>query len=435
MELMQGLCDSKGGYFYEDKKSKSIFKFDQGGESADKLWEAEVTGGLRTTSSYTHSLKSVIDIITIKEDVMPVGSFKYNVHKYPGDIDIFEHLNVCCCVDDAKNVATKRIQGIIQKLRSATDVYFGDFKTGEDRRFDINVGHWDGEDLVDYDSSRIRSDVNSLYQQGLISKDEFDEFLEILKDNPNEEEWKSTQEFLKEFKTLRWTAEELSQGYKILPGNLRITLGDALNHQTLVKIDLWARINDKYTEVTNFFLIAAVNSNGKRVALLTQELPDYVLSISRDVVFYSEPEHRKTLKALKRLWSLSLFKGDLKLAERISPLFSTNGAALNQLTGEAEVLSLMLKKLDNPPLNNIIIQLDAFKPRIDQLSTLPNENQKIYEAVDSVVNVYYDHPNSFDRFQASETIANIQKMIANLVENMISIDARKAGFENPGDYV
>jgi hypothetical protein len=108
---------------------------------------------------------------------------------------------------------------------------------------------------------------------------------------------------------------------------------------------------------------------------------------------------------------------------------------LNQLTGEAEVLSLMLKKLDNPPLNNIIIQLDAFKPRIDQLSTLPNENQKIYEAVDSVVNVYYDHPNSFDRFQASETIANIQKMIANLVENMISIDARKAGFENPGDYV
>jgi len=41
---MQGLCDSKADISMKIR-SRSNIQVDQGGESADKLWEAEVTEG------------------------------------------------------------------------------------------------------------------------------------------------------------------------------------------------------------------------------------------------------------------------------------------------------------------------------------------------------------------------------------------------------
>ena len=436
MGMMSQLCDRNGGYLYTDKNSQTSFTFEKGDVTDQVLWEADVTGGLRTTASYTNSLKKALEIVTIQDDVLPVGSFKYNIHKYPGDVDIFEHLSVCCCIDDAKRVAVRRIQDIVRKIRASDDIYLGDFKAGEDDRFSVDLGKWSNDTLLGYNERRIVSDVERLYQQDLLAESEFEQFKKYALPNPSEEEWQKLKDYAREFKVLRWSMDELARGFKVLPGNMRLSLGDALDQQTLVKIDMWAKINGKYLEVTNFFMINVVNRSGKRVYLLTQELPDYVVSMSNDVRFYSSPQHRKTLKAIKRLWSLAIFEGNLALAERLSPMFSTNGAALNQLEGEAEVLALMLEKLERPPLDDIMRQLDQFKPRIDQLSEFPERNQELYDLVDSITKPYFDNPSRFNRLEESiDGIQLVQKKIKNLVEDMIIVEARQRGLENPASLL
>ena len=294
---MEGQCDADGGYLYIDpKKTATSFTFEQGQEGDRVLWWAEVTGGLRTTESYTRSLKKVLSIVTIQEDVLPVGSFKYNVHKHASDVDIFESLEICCCVDDAKRIAAQNIQNIIRLVKANVDIYFGDFKAGEDHRFDINIGEWQDGQLFDYDIEQIHEELAKLHEDRVLPTDEFERLLDYLADSPDEKQWEELSSSLKEYKVLRWSPNEILQGFKSLPGGSKLSLEDALNQQTLVKIDVWARINERYIEVTNFFLIAVVNRKGKQIGLLTQELPDYVESISKDVVFYSSAEHRKSLR-------------------------------------------------------------------------------------------------------------------------------------------
>lgn len=465
-----------------------------------------VTGGLRTTESYPRSMRDIVDLITIQKNVMPVGSFKYNVHKYPSDIDILEQVKVCCSVDDAKNRVAKSIQEVATRVRSAPDVYLGDFKAGRDERFELDLGQWttdrsvmlpaqyqrrtftnndeareqesvrvaqivrewlevfglappllmskkslsgndtadnigQGEEfLVGFDPARVEEEAKRLRRERLISFDELKRITALLAEmgtNPTKSQWEELSDIFRDHSVLRWNASEIAQGYKVLPGAEMLTLADAIAQKTLVKMDIWALVGGRYMEVTNFFLVSAINAAGGEIEMLTQSLPDYEKSIAKDVRFYSSPNHRKTLKALKRLWSLAIWKNNLALAERISPLFSSNAAALNQINGDAEVLSLMLKKLPDPPLDQIMAQIDGFKTRVDQLNEVTELNPQLFALINSITAPYYaSDPKTYNGFE--EAIANLesfQELINDAVEQMIYREASELGLENPATFL
>jgi hypothetical protein len=164
-------------------------------------------------------------------------------------------------------------------------------------------------------------------------------------------------------------------------------------------------------------------------------MPNYEKSMANDVRHYAELG--KTLKALKRLWMLSVFRGDYELADRINPIFNTPGAALNQIVGDAEVLAHMLAKLDDPPLEEIMQEIDGFKPRVDQMNRLPQYNEEFFSVINSIVEPFYARPvaeyNQFD--QAVEGLEKLQDLITRVVEEMISQEAKERGFSNPGEFV
>ena len=67
---------------------------------------------LQTRPQKSLSLDTIeaIDIITLDKAYPPniVGSFKYIVHEYPADIDMFESYNGCCSLEKvAKDIADK----------------------------------------------------------------------------------------------------------------------------------------------------------------------------------------------------------------------------------------------------------------------------------------------------------------------------------------
>ena len=80
--------------------------------------------------------KYLIDLINIGDNVRPVGSFQWKVHQHPGDIDIFEKVVKCCDEESASVLITKELQSIAQSVRDDPDIFWGDFKSGLDVRYE-----------------------------------------------------------------------------------------------------------------------------------------------------------------------------------------------------------------------------------------------------------------------------------------------------------
>src|SRR5271166_4386931 len=109
----------------------------------------------KTEKEYSPEALEVIDAITVQEHVLPVGSSIYSVHKYPGDIDIFEHLEFCCAFNEARLQASQQLQNIVEKL-TEKDFYIADFKAGIDERFRIYIGLEKNHEIIDYNPHIIR---------------------------------------------------------------------------------------------------------------------------------------------------------------------------------------------------------------------------------------------------------------------------------------
>lgn len=69
---------------------------------------------LRTREQLSEEIREVVRLVTFEPDIIPVGTFRYEVFKYPGDIDIFESFEECCSFSTAKLTAAHKIQSIIR---------------------------------------------------------------------------------------------------------------------------------------------------------------------------------------------------------------------------------------------------------------------------------------------------------------------------------
>lgn len=283
-------------------------------------------------------VKKVIELVTAKMETTPVGTFKYKVFKYPGDIDIFEDLDQCCTYNVAKISAAQKIQKIVKDIKSSPNVIFSEFKAGYDLRYKVNTGVVDGK-IEDYHAGLLRRDLSNIYEAGLFTKQEFQEMIKLVKDIPIIEELILLDELLRSFWVMRWTEEEVLAGHKLLRGNYRLFLDVAVSQGSIVKLDVISYIDGRYVEVTNFFLITLLDGVGNRI-ILSEELKDYGSSLLGDVYKYYESNK---LKSIKRLWMYLAFKGKYCDLGKFNPLFSSKAALYSQIIADIETALILLK--------------------------------------------------------------------------------------------
>jgi hypothetical protein len=330
----------------------------------------------RSMDGLNKDTQDIIRLITFSDSIDPVGSFKFKAHKYPGDIDIFEPVKLCCTKDSALNSIVKEIKNIASKVQKSSTVYWGDFKAGYDIRFYI--------DSENVDNERERTAyIESIYQY--LSPSE----LEKVKTLATDFETDRFYEFVRGLYVVRWTPEEIIAGEKSLRNNGRLSLKDAIKHDTIIKLDLWAPVAGNYNEITNFFLFVWTNEEGEE-NVLNAELGDRLVSLDHDIKKYSSPDHWKPLKVAKRKWNKALFQNDVSIAKKLAPLFSTGVSHLNQVAGESEVLRFMLTKLDDPPINKLKTQIIGFKRRINDVHDAEFDDAYFYNLIDSIDYDNYD---------------------------------------------
>ncbi len=157
---------------------------------------------------------------------------------------------------------------------------------------------------------------------------------------------------------ISWSEEEILAGFKVLRGNKRMYLDDALIDKSLVKLDVWAEIpypdmknKKRYLEITNWFLVEVTNADGE-VEVLSMVQEDRIKSLRGDIYMYLSSYYFDPLKATKRYWNYLLewseelkrqwnksIDRELKL---LAPLFSSYVSFLNSISTDIQLQKKLL---------------------------------------------------------------------------------------------
>ncbi len=325
---------------------------------------------------FSNDLKNVLDIITTKRGVYPVGSFAYKYpHKYPSDIDIFERIEYCCDIDDIKQRLVLKFKEMAKEIMKENEVFLSDFKAGYDKRF------------LYLKDPKLENILSAITNSKLLYSDEKKDLLKLLK----EEQQEDYKEYIRQLYTIRWSLEDIVKGYKKLRKGGVKKLSEALTDGSEVKIDLIGKIDGDFKEITNFFYISWKDRDNKK-RFLTKKLKDRVQSLQDDIKTYGNKKTRNSLKFAKRLWLLSLIQKNNEVVELLNPLFSSDAAIMNQVSSEAETLIILIDKLKKfkQVKEDVKSQIDEFKSR---LSYVKEDLENVYKYLNDITDKNEDEDN------------------------------------------
>lgn len=295
----------------------------------------------RKWNDFSPQLSEMIELMTHYAGSEAIaGTFKYKVFQYPGDVDLFERVEGCCSFLNAKLKASVVIVEIIRDIDTDPNMIITEFKAGYDDRFKLYTGVMNGG-VHDYDPNLVRRDLNNIFEAELLTKCQYIELWNLIKDNPSIDEWVNLNEKIREYWVIRWTKEEVLAGYKYLPGNYKLYLDTALTQGSIVKLDVIAPVFDpipRYIEMSNFFLISQDDKFGN-AKILSEPLGDYLQSLAGDVYKYY---NSNTLKAVKRTWIYLAATEAICALNMFTPLFQSEIARQAQIIADIETAIILL---------------------------------------------------------------------------------------------
>src|SRR5208337_3351062 len=131
----------------------------------------------------------------------------------------------------------KELQKVVKKYISKKNHFFMEVKAGIDERYNFPVGKYhNGYFMMD---SNFMRKTKILFENNLLSLTEWKTINEIKnKYDPNKLDFEILRKLLRNHNTIRWTANEVLQGYKFLPGNIKITLRYAASQKTKMNLEV-----------------------------------------------------------------------------------------------------------------------------------------------------------------------------------------------------
>lgn len=305
-------------------------------------------------SSYSTPIQQTISLVTFADDVEPVGSFALKL-LYPGDIDVREQITACCNEQEAVQKIANDVKEMVKKIISTPGFFLADFKAGLDERY---------------------PDDRDLY-------------------------------------IVRWDAHELIKGYKLLPGNYKITLEQALSDPTIVKLDIWAPVEGRYIEASNFMILMVEHPDGT-TEFLNGLQPDYITSIRQDVFDYFSRNKLNAFKATKRMLLLARAYEDEHMLSIIVPLINSGAGIMYQVISDMNTIVEMTEKLQNStPYEYIFKEIDGFKNRLSYIHEFEFDEMNIDLLIDHIVKTKPLSDNLINKLD------NIMTLLLNSLNNYV----------------
>ena len=337
--------------------------------------------------------KNIMAVIAMNYDnLVPFGSWTYKSQLYPGDIDLIEEDSKCCNKEDALKFFVKSIQRIVKKIKNTRKVYLGDIKAGIDYRFKLNIGKvkytgFNQGNIIGYNYLKTKDEVKNLYNNKLLSKQEFAEINKLVKPNLTVEEFETLYDLLRDKWLLRWSYNEIMDGYKILIGDLKMPLIVAINQPTMTKIDIWTNLRGRFIEVTNVYSLYYEDKKGNRELLnFTNNIINLQEDLKKEVAKYAfSKKYFKPFKMVKRMWSISRMTKDLNLTNFLTTFMQSDIGRLSQITSDLETIVSVLENVKNPPISSILTEIDNMKERFSNIYEIDINSENAYHIFDSIL--------------------------------------------------
>ena len=380
-----------------------FFTFEQAEETPEGEARFDVLKN-RNPRSFSTATRSLLELITIQEgEIKPVGSQKYTVARYPGDIDLMEKVEYCCSMNTATNKIAKEIIKIAKGIKATPNCYLGDFKAGLDFRYtklQDYLGDIDSSgEIKGYKYALLKKEIIKLRNAKLITNSDFKIINDLIRKNLSISKWTILYKFCRKFWIIRWSINELIVGKKQVgmkvAKKFTINLSKALTHKTICKLDLWAPVNGRFIEITNFFITSYMDTKGD-IHPISPTLSMYIERIITDIKHYGDKtlESYNPLKMAKRLFAIAASDTvqDRKTLTKLYPLFSSGSSILYQINAEIETIidilsdSSIENEFDKDASMDIIIrQIEGFKSRMSQIYDLDIYEEVVYSIIDDIV--------------------------------------------------
>ena len=398
-----------------------------------------------------------------------VGSYKYSVHAYPGDIDMME---ICELqgnnIDEARQFALNKFIDIAKDIKLTHYKFvLADFKCGFWRIFDelinclgidpitgdkpivvfdiIDLIPYFVKNIVNFNQAGALSCLEKIYSQKSIKYSDYQKIKDILSNNSslNGKTYYDIYSIIRKYRLVRWGIEDIIQGYKILyqfngdqaTNEVRdiVPLKKCFTDNTPTKMDLWGKYGDQWIEVTNFYIFKFQgNDVGYKFPVGVNQRYDY------DLKFYSSPEFENGSKLAKRIWNRAIYNTinardptQLYIAKIIYPLFRGDFNQFSQIKSVIEILISSIEKEKSLYLNYTPIIRDCFESlqgipsklfRItllgEKINQLRNDTIKTIDDVNAVFasigrtykNISDEEWSSLDKSPLIEKLEKLEKM-------------------------
>lgn len=365
---------------------------------------------IRAFNSLPMQVVQNINMLTLDPKFPPkiVGSYKYAVHEYPSDIDLFEFYQGCCGFQVVREKVIKRFAEILGDIEDKPMTYLGDFKAGEDKRYAVNIGSIEGTKKIrGYDAKRIREDIRKLHDQKLLDDEEVAEWIRAVHEVPTVDEYSMLKELIHDKCVVRWTKQEVDTGYKKLKNGHLLSFEDAISSQSIVKIDIWTNISGRYTEITNWYAITYLEDGTSTPKFISSPIDDYEQSLKREINYLRNHALRKAMKYSKRLWNYYVLKDMKKEMILLYPLFSSGAAKMHQIVGEIDTIINILYWISKCDMESIKYNIEDWKTRIGTLLEDSLPSSIAYSIFDRINQALY----SRSKTQIIDQITEVKLML------------------------
>ena len=353
----------------------------------------------KNKKSFTDQIKYIRELLSIGNplNTLNYGSFHYKTLMTYNDIDFEEKIEYCeLTKEKAKEQFKRSIQRIVKTIMQESNIFIGDIKAGIDERFsDINLGKLKNGKLEDYNQESIILTINNWFNFELIDLQILEELLSYVKqDNylkPDIYKYQILEELIRNLYTLRWKPQDILNGFLKLRGNEKLDIGDTIDMKAPIKIDVWALVDSKFIECTNFYILKGMDNNGKCIFYnVPENYFNTVLESLRQQVEKFGYNNQKNLfykpyKMVKRMFSLSRLECNNNIYDTLLLIINGEVGQINQLSALIEVLILMMEKNVDVDYNLINNEVDNFKLILGKINKIKFNENCIYDTIDVFV--------------------------------------------------
>jgi len=296
----------------------------------------------RKVEQLNNAVGEIICRLAVKGRNRLIGSNSLRSIQYGADYDAEAYPKEKTC----DKVATD-IKSAYLKTSKDPDVWITDFKAGWDERL-VYRGDFSKASVEEYVQ-------NPLIKPALKKK--------ILRATGDDQE-----KMIGDLWKMRWDLNAMKRGYVKMIDGTRRYFKDAIMDRTPCKIDLIAKVGDRFAAISeNYYITCGGTKNWNDAPDTTAIEAEF----EDEIRYYTKVNK---FKALKRLFSLLKLDGEDKnkaQLERLIVFFNSNVGLANKIKNELDILEELLRQPRKPKWEDVKANIQYIKEEFSQVYEMP----------------------------------------------------------------